>query len=60
MICLLITNVAKTQDVLLNGTVFFSNTSQIKDKATFMNKNIPIELKLVETYRNQNSLTMFS
>ena len=44
----------------MNGTVFFSNTSQIKDKATFMNKNIPIELKLVETYRNQNSLTMFS
>ena len=37
MICLL-TNVAKTQDVLLNGTVFFSNTSQIKDKATLLIK----------------------
>ena len=31
----LLTNVAKTQDVLLDGTIFFSNTSQ-KDRATFM------------------------
>ena len=36
-------NVAKTQDVLLDGTIFFGNTVQ-KDRATFMNKNIPIEL----------------
>ena len=36
MICLL-TTVAKTQDVLLDGTIFFRNTSQ-KDKATFVNK----------------------
>ena len=50
-------NVAKTQDVPLDGTIFLGNTGQ-KDEATFMNKNIPIELsfeypKLVETYRNQ-------
>ena len=37
------TNVAKTQDVPLDGTIFFGNTGQ-KDKATFMNKNVPIEL----------------
>ena len=39
----LLTNVAKTQDVLLGGTVFIGNTVQ-KDRATFMNKNITIEL----------------
>ena len=39
----LLTNVAKTQDVLLDGTIFFGYTGQ-KDKATFMNKNVPIEL----------------
>ena len=37
------TNVAKTQDVPLGGTIFFGNTGQ-KDKVTFMNKNISIEL----------------
>ena len=37
----LLTNVAKTQDVPLDGTIFFGNTGQ-KDRATFMNKNIPI------------------
>ena len=35
----LLTNVAKTQDVLLDGTIFFGNTGQ-KNKATFMNKNM--------------------
>ena len=39
----LLTNVAKTQDVPLDGTIFFGNTGQ-KDKATFMNKNVPTEL----------------
>ena len=39
----LLTNVAKTQDVPLDGTIFFGNTGQ-KDKAAFMNKNIPIDL----------------
>ena len=39
----LLTNVAKTRDVLLDGTMFLGNTIQ-KDRATFMNKNIPIEL----------------
>ena len=57
----LLTNVAKTQDVRLDGTIFFGNTGQ-KDRATFMNKNIPIEYpKLVETYRNpvlQHRLTI--
>ena len=38
-----LTNVAKTQDVPLDGTIFFGNTGQ-KDKATFMNKKGPIEL----------------
>ena len=38
-----LTNVAKTQDVPLDVTIFFGNTGQ-KDKATFMNKNITIEL----------------
>ena len=38
-----LTNVAKTQGVPLDGTIFFCNTGQ-KDKATFMNKNITIEL----------------
>ena len=57
----LLTNVAKTQDVRLDGTIFFGNTGQ-KDRATFMNKNIPIEYpKLVETYRKpvlQHRLTI--
>ena len=51
----LLTNVAKTQDVPLDGTIFSGNTGQ-KDRATFMNKNVPIVysyLKRVETYRNQ-------
>ena len=39
----LLTNVAKTQGVPLDGTIFFGNTGQ-KDKATFMNKEVPIEL----------------
>ena len=39
----LLTNVANAQDVPLDGTSFFCNTGQ-KDKATFMNKNIPIQL----------------
>ena len=39
----LLTNVARTQDVLLDGTIFFGNNGQ-KDKTTFMNKNVPIEL----------------
>ena len=42
MICLL-TNVGKTQDVPLDGTIFSGNTGQ-KDRATFMNKNIPVQL----------------
>ena len=40
---LLLTSVAKTLDVLLDGTIFFGNTVQ-KDRATFMNHNIPMEL----------------
>ena len=36
------TKVAKTRDVLLDDTIFLGNTSK-KDRATFMNKNIPIE-----------------
>ena len=56
-----LTNVAKTQDVPLDVTIFFGNTGQ-KDRATFMNKNIPIEYpKLVETHRNpvlQHRLTI--
>ena len=47
----LLTNVANAQDVPSDGTIFFGNTGQ-KDKATFMNKNIPIKQsfpKLVET-----------
>ena len=39
----LLTNVAKTQGVPLDGTIFFGNTSR-KDKAIFMNKNVPIGL----------------
>ena len=39
----LLTNVAKTQDVPLDGTIFSGNTGQ-KDRAVFMNKNIPIQL----------------
>ena len=39
----LLTNVVKTQDVLLDGTIFFGNTGQ-RDRATFMNKNIPKKL----------------
>ena len=37
------TNVAKTQDVPLDGTIFLGNTGQ-KDGATFTNKNIPTQL----------------
>ena len=39
----LLTNVAKTQDVLLDSTIFLGNTGQ-KDRVTFMNKNIPKKL----------------
>ena len=39
----LLTNVAKTQDVPLDGTIFSGNTGQI-DWTTFMNKNIPVQL----------------
>ena len=39
----LLTNVAKTQDVPLDATIFFGNTGQ-KNRATFTNKNIPIQL----------------
>ena len=39
----LLTNVAKTQDVPLDGTIFLGNSGQ-KDKLTFMNRNITIEL----------------
>ena len=39
----LLTNVAKTQDVPLDGTIFSGKTGQ-KDRATFMNKSIPIQL----------------
>ena len=45
----LLTNVAKTQDVPLDGTIFFGNTGQ-KARVTFMNKNISIQ---PETYRYQ-------
>ena len=34
------TNVAKTQDVPLDDTIFVGNTGQ-KDRAIVMNKNIP-------------------
>ena len=37
------TNVAKTQGFPLDDTIFLGNTVQ-KDRATFMNKNIPKEL----------------
>ena len=39
----LLTNVTKTQDVPLDGTILSGNTGR-KDRATFMNKNIPIQL----------------
>ena len=42
VMCML-TNVAKTHDVPLDVTIFLSNTGH-KDRATSMNKNIPIEL----------------
>ena len=38
-----LTNVANSQDVPVDGTILFGNTDQ-KDKATFMNKKVPIEL----------------
>ena len=56
----LLTIVALTQDVLLDGTIFFGNTGQ-KDRTTFMNKNIPKELS--SAFRNlqkSNSATQFS
>ena len=42
----LLTYVVKTQDVPLDGTVFFGNTSQ-QEKATVMNKNITIIYRVV-------------
>ena len=39
----LLTNVFKTQDIPLDGTIFFGNTGH-SYKATVMNKNVPIEL----------------
>ena len=56
----LLTNVAKTQDVLLDSTIFFGNTVQ-KDRATIMNKNIPIELSLAfRNIQKSSSTTQFS
>ena len=56
----LLTNVAKTQDVRLDGTIFFGNNGQ-KDRATFMNKNIPIEYpKLVRNLQKSSSTTPFN
>ena len=47
------TNVAKTQDVPLDDTIFFANTDQ-RDRATFMNKILLKSYpKLLETCRNQ-------
>ena len=37
-------NLAKTQDVPLDGTTFFGNTGQKEKATTFMNENITIEL----------------
>ena len=39
----LLTNVAKTQNVPLDGTIFSGNTGHI-DRTTFVNKNIPVQL----------------
>ena len=39
----LLTNVAKTQDVPLDGTIFSGNTGQ-KDRVIFMYKNVLIQL----------------
>ena len=39
----LLTNVGRTQDVPLDGTIFFGNAGQ-NDGSSFMNKIIPIEL----------------
>ena len=39
----ILTNVAVIHDVPLSGTFFFGNTGQ-KGKATFMKKDIPMEL----------------
>ena len=55
----LLTNVAKTQDVLLDGTIFLGNTGQ-KDRATFMNKNIPKELSSAfRSLHKSSSTTQF-
>ena len=49
----LLTNVAKTEDVPLDGTIFSGKTGQ-KDRGTFMNKIFLYSYpKLVEAYRNQ-------
>ena len=42
----LLTYVAKTQDVPLDGTIFFDNTDQ-KDKTTVMNKNITLVYRVI-------------
>ena len=39
----MLTKVAKTHHVPLDVTIFVGNTGH-KDSATFMNRNIPIEL----------------
>ena len=39
----LLKNVAKTQDVPLDGTIFSGSTGHI-DRTTFVNKNIPVQL----------------
>ena len=65
----LLTNVAKTQDVLLDGTIFFGNTGQ-KNKATFMNKNMhyyrvvlslqkPTEIKFDNTLKQRRLEVMY-
>ena len=42
----LLTNVAKTQNVPLEGTIFFGNTGQ-KDKATFRNNNMQYSYRVI-------------
>ena len=53
----LLTNVAKTQDVPFDGTIFFGNTGQ-KDRVTFMNKNIPIQSETFRYQVEQDRLTI--
>ena len=55
----LLTYVAKTQDVPLDGTIFFDNTDQ-KDKTTVMNKNITLVYRVILSLQKPTEIKFYN